>query len=217
MAELDTTYLAAQHNDIRKEAVDHTNDIIKEGLKESFNIRGDVKDSRFDIADRVHTGNAELSRQVDAIDDSLSASLMTISRDTADLKAQVVHTLYAVDAAADRTAKDTQIAVLQNTIEGQKNTSYLADKITLDGERTRGLINEIQTQDLNRKLIERNTEIIEERAEGRHWRGRFDQGQFANLQNQIQNFGSQIAETRQGMTNFGTQLGVGQTSTSNNA
>lgn len=217
MAEVDTFLLASQHNDIRKEAVDHNNETIKEGLKGDYATLSAIKDTRFDIADRMHTGNAQLSSQVDAIDDSLSANLLMISRDTADLKAQVVHTLYAVDAAADRTAKESQIAVLQNTIEGQKNTSYLSDKIGLEGDRTRSLINELQTQDLNRRLIERNTEIIEERAEGRHWRGRFDQGQFANLQNQIQNFGSQIAETRQGMTNFGTQLGVGQTSTSNNA
>ena len=47
----------------------------------------------------------------------------------------------------------------KNTIEGQKNTSYLSDKIGLEGDRTRSLINELQTQDLNRRLIERNTEI----------------------------------------------------------
>jgi len=39
---------------------------------------------------------------------------------------------------------------------------------------------------------------------------------MAALQNQMQNFNSQLSETRQGMVNFGTMAGVGQTSTNNN-
>ena len=35
---------------------------------------------------------------------------------------------------------------------------------------------------------------------------------MANLASQIQNIGSQVSETRQGMVNFGTMAGVGQTS-----
>jgi hypothetical protein len=217
MAEVDTFLLSSQHNDIRKEAVDHTNETIKEGLKGDYATLGAIKDTRHDISDLIGSNSDRLEQGITVHNTAMQDRMFTVARDTADLKALVGQTLYAVDAAADRTAKESQIAVLQNTIEGQKNTAYLSDKIGVEGDRTRALLNELQTQDLNRKLIERNTEIIEERAEGRHWRGRFDQGQFANLQNQIQNFGSQIAETRQGMTNFGTQLGVGQTSTSNNA
>ena len=77
-------------------------------------------------------------------------------------------------------------------------------------------MNELNSNDLNRMLIERNAEIVEERHAARHWRGNFDQSQFAALNNQLQTFGSQLQETRQGMVNFGTMAGVGQTSSSNN-
>ena len=82
------------------------------------------------------------------------------------------------------------------------------------------MINDLKYQDLNRGLIERNTALVEAVGDGRYWRhrGYLDQGQnqFAQLQTQLQAFGSQLQETRQGMVNFGTMAGVGQTSSSNN-
>jgi hypothetical protein len=51
---------------------------------------------------------------------------------------------------------------------------------------------------------------------GRYWYGRHGDGQFAAISSQLQAFQSQLQETRQGMVNFGTMAGVGQTSTSNN-
>jgi hypothetical protein len=98
--------------------------------------------------------------------------------------------------------------------------SQLSKEIVADGNTTRALINDLKYHDLNRALVERNTELVEERNWGRHWyhganQAQFGQ-QFAQLQNQMQNFNSQLAETRQGMVNFGTMAGVGQSSTSNN-
>lgn len=201
----DISILARDHSDIRREAAEHTNEIVKEGLKESFNIRGDVKDARYAVSDRV-----------DDAKDTLINQFVTVARDTADLRAQVVQTISEVRLAGEKTAKDNEIAVLKNTIEGQKNTQFLSEKITTDGEKTRALINELKYGDLNRMLIERNSELVEERGHGRYWHGRAEQNQWASLQTQLQAFGSQIQETRQGMVNFGTMAGVGQTSSSNN-
>lgn len=216
MAEVDTMLLATQHNDIRKEAVDHTNDIIKESLKGDTATIMTVKDARHDIADIVGSNADRLASDINAHNSAMADRMFTVARDTADLKAQVVHTLYAVDAAADRTAKDTQIAVLQNTIEGQKNTTYLSDKINVDGDRTRALINDINSNELERRLIERNADLVELRGEARHWRGHADQSQFASLNSQLQAFGSQLQETRQGVVNFGSMTGNAGRQTSSN-
>lgn len=246
MAEVDTNMLASQHSDIRREAADHratmqlenmkgfdrvnadvllsagqiraetaahTGEIIKESLKESFAARGDIKDSRFDVATRIADSNALLSAQIDRIDDTTMDKFFTVARDTADLRAQVIQ-------AIDTTKLATELNSLKGIIEGQRNTTYLSDKIGAEGVATRGLINDLKYNDLNRDLIERNTALVEAVGDGRYWRHRGwqDQGQnqFAALQTQLQAFGSQLQETRQGMVNFGTMAGVGQTSSSNN-
>ena len=99
----------------------------------------------------------------------------------------------------------------------QKQSTLLSNQITADGDRTRALINDLKYQDLNRDLIERNSLLTEERWGRRYWRDFAGQNQFASLNSQLQAFGSQLNDTRNGMVNFGTQLGVRQNSTSNNA
>lgn len=180
-----------------------------------------TKDARHDINSRISQATADLSRQVDAIDDTLSASVNQISRDTMDLRAQVLQLGITVKDNAQLTALQTEKAVLANTIELAKQTTYLSDKIANENEKTRDLINDLKYHDLNRGLVERNTELVECAADRRHWRHTAEQNQFAGqwaaLQSQIQAFASQLQETRQGITNFGTMAGVGQSSTSNNA
>ena len=189
-------------SDIRREAAEHTNEIVREGMKGDFSTQKAITDSL-----------AQVSNQVDAFEDVTNAAFMTVSRDTADLRAQVVQAIDTVKLA-------TELNALKTQIEGQKNTTYLSDKISGDGERTRALINDLKYNDLNRGLIERNTALVEAVGDGRYWRhrGYLDQGQnqFAALQSQLQAFQSQLQETRQGMVNFGTMAGVGQSSTSNN-
>ena len=216
MADVDTTMLSSQHSDIRREAAEHTNEIVKEGLKESFNVRGDVKDARYDVADRVGSAADRLEQGMTAHNSAITNRFFDVGRDTADLRAQVAQTISEVRLSGEKTAQAGEIASLKTQIEGQKNTTYLADKISNDGDRTRALINDLKYHDLNRHLIERNAEIVEERHAGRYWRHGYDQAQFAAVTNQLQAFQSQLQETRQGMVNFGTMAGVGQTSTSNN-
>ena len=209
MAEAATTQdiqgLAYQHNDIRKEAVDHANEIIKEGLKATAVTDSNIKDTRFEITSRVENAADRSDRNFT----QLSDRFFTIARDTADLRAQVIQ-------AIDTTKMATELNALKSVIEGQKNTQYLSDKIGVEGDRTRGLINDLKYNDLNRALVERNSELVEERFGRRHWRDVAGQSQFAAVNSQMQAFGSQLQETRQGMVNFGTMAGVGQTSSSNN-
>lgn len=212
--------LSREHSDIRREAAEHTNEIVKEGLKGDFNTRGDIKDARYDIADRVGNSTDRVVDRLVEHDAKVANYFFAVGRDTADLRAQIVAQQQQVAAGFAGVAKDTEIASLKGIIEGQKNTTYLSDKISNDGEKTRALINKNNDDYLNRLLVERQTELFSccrPRCCGGD-DGNFNQvaTQLAVLQNQVQAFASQLSETRQGMVNFGTMAGVGQSSTNNN-
>lgn len=207
---------SASLSDIRREAVEHTNEIVKEGLKGDYNTQGAIKDARFDVNSRIATSTSDIIRDVDRVGDNLDDRFFTVARDTADLRAQVVAQQQQLVAGFATAAKDAEINALKTQIEMSKQTTYLSDKIDADGEKTRGLINDLRYHDLNRALVERNAELVEERHHGRHYRHWGEQSQWAALNSQLQAFQSQLQETRQGMVNFGTMAGVGQSSTSNN-
>jgi hypothetical protein len=126
-------------------------------------------------------------------------------------------------------AKDSEINSLRTQMELAKQTTYISDKIDGQAEKTRELINDLKYHDLSRGLVERQTALVNAEQDNRHWNHRYhdarwDQhasqfgSQFAQLQTMMQNFNSQLNETRQGMVNFGTMAGNAgqQTSTSNN-
>lgn len=192
-------------SDIRREAVEHTNEIVKEGIKGDYATQSKLND-----VERA------TSSQLDAFEDVTNNNFMTVARDTSDLRAQVTAVGYQVRDGFVAAAKDAEINALKTQIELSKQTTYLSDKIDEGNIKTRELINDLKLSDLNRYLIERNAEIVEERGHARHWRGHYDQAQFSALTSQLQAFQSQLQETRQGMVNFGTMAGVGQSSTSNN-
>jgi hypothetical protein len=190
------------------------NEAIKESIKGDWHNSVAIKDARYDLADRVGNSADRIVDRVVEGNGVLNDRFFTVARDTADLRAQVVQ-------AIDTTKMATELNALKGIIEGQRNTTYLSDKITSDGEKTRDLISDLKYHDLSRGLIERNSELVEERNWGRHWyhganQAQFGQ-QFAQLQSQMQNFNSQLAETRQGMVNFGTMAGnAGQQTASTN-
>lgn len=192
-------------SDIRREAVEHTNEIVKEGLKGDYSTQGAIKDARFDINTRV----ADVGKDVDN-------RFFDTGRDIADIRAQLIASQQQIVAGFGAAAKDAEINALKTQVELAKQSTYLSDKIDGQAEKTRELINSLKEADLNRMLIERNAEIVDERHWGRHYRHFADQGQWQALNSQLQAFQSQLQETRQGMVNFGTMAGVGQTSTSNN-
>lgn len=141
--------------------------------------------------------------------------LFTMGRDTADLRAQVTAVGYQLRDGFAAAAKDAEIYSLRSQVEAQKNVQLLADKISEDGEKTRARINDINDRDNNRALIERNTELVAALDDGRFWRGRYDDSQWQGLNSRLQAFQSDLQDTRQGMVNFGTMAGVGQSSAQN--
>jgi hypothetical protein len=203
-------------SDIRREASEHTNEIVKEGLKGDYNTQGAIKDARFDVNQRISDSTARITTDVDRNADRLDTRFFDVARDTQDIRAQIISAQQAMVAGFLGSAKDAEINALKTQMETAKQTTYLSDKIDADGEKTRALINDLKYNDLNRALVERNSELVEERFGRRHWYHHASQGQWQNLNSQLQAFQSQLQETRQGMVNFGTMAGVGQSSTSNN-
>lgn len=242
MADVDTSMLAGQHGDIRREAAqyaadirynvaeragdirregaEHANEIVKEGIKTGFDVRGDVKDARFDVSERVGNQGDRIVDRVEESKDALMARTWDMGRDTQDIRAQIVAQQQQMVAGFHGAAKDAEINALKTQMELAKQTTYLSDKIDNQSERTRELINDLKYHDLNRGLVERNAALVELEHDRHHWRHRAEQSQYqsqwAQLQSQVQAFQSQLQETRQGMVNFGTMAGVGQSSTSNN-
>lgn len=211
---------AEQASTIRREAAEHTNEIVKEDIKGDFAIRGDIKDARYDVSERVGNQGDRVVDRLTEHDAKVGDRFFDVGRDTQDIRAQVISAQQAMVAGFLGASKDAEINALKTQIEISKQTTYLSDKIDGQAEKTRELINSLKEADLNRMLVERNAEIVESACERRHWRYHADQyqnqSQWAALQNQLQAFQSQLQETRQGMVNFGTMAGVGQTSTSNN-
>lgn len=194
MAEVDTLMLSAEHSDIRREAAEHTNEIVKEGIKGDYNTQSAIKDARYDLVNNVNN------------------RFFDVGRDLADVRAQLVASQQQVAAGFVNVSKDTEITALKTQAEISKQTVYLSDKIDAQAEKTRELINDLKTQDLNRMLIERNAELVE--CNTHKWSA--NQAQWASLQSQIQAFGSQLGQAQASMVNFGTQTGVGQRATNNN-
>ena len=196
---------AEQASTVRREAAEHTNEIVREGMKGDFTTQTAING--------LERAN---SQQIDAFEDVTNASFMTVARDLADVRAQIVSAQQAMVTGFLGSAKDAEINALKTQVELAKQSTYLSDKIDGQAEKTRELINRLRDDDYGRRLIERNTALVAALDEGRHWRHHADQGQWQALNNQLQAFQSQLQETRQGMVNFGTMAGVGQTSTSNN-
>jgi hypothetical protein len=88
-----------------------------------------------------------------------------------------------------------------------------------ENEKTRDLINSLKNDDLNRLLIERNTDINGIRQD--YWGARDGllNTQFAALSSQVNSqvnaVNSQLSDTRQSLVNFGRMTDVGQGATSN--
>ena len=191
-------------------------DIRLEQMKQSSDVLDAIKDARHELLDSTGSDTDRITDRVNALDSKTGDRFFDVGRDTQDIRAQIISAQQAMVAGFMGAAKDAEINALKTQVELAKQSTYLSDKIDADGEKTRALVNSLKEQDLNRMLIERNTLLSEERFGRRYWSHGADQGQWAALNSQLQAFQSQLQETRQGMVNFGTMAGVGQTSTSNN-
>lgn len=170
-------------------------------------------DSKVDeAADKIQQRAADyyIASQARDFDNSRDLAALRATIDMANQKLSS-DILLATEKAATATALES--ARLGTAVAlGQANISR---DISLDGEKTRALINDLKNQDLNRMLIERNSDINYYRNDCNRWEGLYGNGQFAALASQINALNSNLAETRQGLYNFGTMAGVGQSSTSN--
>lgn len=191
-------------NDVRFEQQAQASEIIKEGLKEAYNTQGSIKDSRFDLNSRIGS-----------LGDLMDNRFFDVGRDTQDIRAQIISAQQAMVTGFLGAAKDAEINALKTQVELSKQTTYLSDKIDAGNSKTQDLINALRQADQDRALIERNTELVAALDDGRFWRGRWDDGQWQSLNTRLQAFQSDLADTRQGMVNFGTMAGVGQSSTQN--
>ena len=212
--------IRVEGGDTRFQSAKETAEIVKEGLKGTHITDLSIKDTRYDLASRVENAADRSDRALSELRGNVADRFYSVGRDLAQIH-QGQATL----------SKDVELNALKGVIEGQKNTQYLADKIAMEAEKTRDLLNDHKYHDLNRSLVERNTALVNceqdsHRYRDRYWDSRWEQNQnqfgaqFAAMQNQLQsmnqNFNSQLSETRQGMVNFGTMAGVGQTSSANN-
>jgi hypothetical protein len=178
-------------------------------------------------------GDAILQRQADfyiagqARDFDNSRDLAALKA-TQDMATQKLSTEILLSAEKNATATALESAKVAAAVAlGQSQLSKeiaeskyeLSKQVGYENEKTRDLINSLKNDELNRMLIERNTDLTHCRHD--YWGARdgLFNNQFAALSSQVNSqlnaLNSQIAETRQGMVNFGTMAGVGQSSTSN--
>lgn len=202
-----------------------TSEIIKEGLKESFNLRGDVKDTRHDLAKDIDRTGDRIVDQNTAYYISNSQNATQAARDLATLSALTEANATSMRAEIQLNVEKSSAAA---ALAGEKiatavalGQSQLSKELFQDGQRTRDLINDLKYHDLNRSLVERNAELVDERHGRRHYSRVADQnqfqGQWAALQSQIQAFQSQLQTATQGTVNFGTMSGnAGRNSSTNN-
>jgi hypothetical protein len=139
-------------SDIRREAAEHTNEIVREGMKGDFTTQTAING--------LERAN---SQQIDAFEDVTNNSFMTVARDLADVRAQIVSAQQAMVTGFLGSAKDAEINALKTQVELSKQSTYLSDKIDNDGQKTRALLTDFRDRELQRELIERNTWLAEER------------------------------------------------------
>jgi hypothetical protein len=218
--QLDNTALLQDHADIRREAAFNTADIRRDTAKEASDIIDSVKTSGWANSDRTGTEADRVVAQDTAYFIAGQQYAFQNATAVAALKASTDMS-FAQTAAA--IAASSQLAMAATALEGARSAAasalgqaMIGKDVLTDGEKTRALINSLKMDELNRMLTERNAEIVENRCDGRYWHGQYSNSQQANLVSQVNALNSQFAETRQGMVNFGTMSGVGQSSTSNN-
>jgi hypothetical protein len=218
----DTRYaVAAGQADIRREQALGFGDVkhvIGEG---NCNLGRDVLTSGYQTRDKVDTvGDAILQRSADFFI-AEQARDFDMGRDLSDLKATVLmgnqKTAGDIALAQAQTGKE----ILESRLEITNLSRDLARQIGAENEKTRDLIHTLKNDELNRILIERNTDLTHCRHD--YWGARdgLFNTQFAALSSQVNSqlnaLNSQVAETRQGLVNFGTMAGnAGQQSSTSN-
>lgn len=230
---LNTQDNRSAHSDIRRETAEGVSDIRREQeqigsnvrrevAKEAHDVNDGVKSSAWGVSDRVGTEADRIVAQDTAYFIAGQGQAFSTATSLAALKA-------SQDSAFQRTQADIQLqgalGAAATALAGEKTAAATAlgqaligQMVVGDGNATRALINTLKMEELNRVLTERQTEIIDQRADARNAHGRLTAAQFQSVSSQMQAFQSQLQETRQGLVNFGSMTGSAgtQSSTSNN-
>jgi hypothetical protein len=209
----DTKYSIAAHSE------DTNRDILTSG----YNVRQKVDE----VGDAILQRNADYFIAGQARDFDSARDLAAL-RATTDLAAQKISTeiLLAAEKNATATALESakvaaavalgQAQLSHQVAEGKYETSK---QMAYENEKTRDLINSLKNDELNRILIERNTDLNGCRQDYFGARDGLFNAQFAALSSQVNSqvnaVNSQLSDTRQGMVNFGRMSDVGQGATSN--
>lgn len=156
--------IATNASNVRQEiGAEHckTNDIIRQ--EGHANVMA-VKDARHDIITGVLPAiETSADRVVDRLSElrgTVTDRFFDVGRDTQDIRAQVISAQQQVQAGFLAASKESELNSLKTQLDAAKNTQFLADKIAVDGEKTRGLISDLKFHDLNRGLVERNTALV---------------------------------------------------------
>lgn len=187
--------------DIRRESAEHTSQIRRDIAAEEGRTREVISTKTDEINDAIKTSGWALSDRVQDEADRLAGKstdfYIALSQQLANHNTELAKLGVAVDKNAEISALSTQ--------------KYVSE----DGEKTRALINDLKNADLNRMLIERNSDVNYYRNDASRWESVYGNGQFASLASQINALGSNLDSTRQGLYNFGFMADVGQRATSN--
>jgi hypothetical protein len=237
--------VATRTSDVRQAVLTGDSDIRREqalGFGDTkYAIAASSEDTNRDVLTSGFNTNVKVDEAADKIQqraadffiagqarDFDNARDLSALRATTDLAAQRLSTeiLLASEKNATATALESAkvaaaVALGQATLshqiaEGKYETSK---QMAYENEKTRDLINSLKTDELNRILIERNTDLNGCRQDYFGARDGLFNAQFAALSSQVNSqvnaLNSQISDTRQGMVNFGRMTDVGQASTSN--
>lgn len=216
MADIFTGSTTGFVNNYPEQTTAALSDIRLEQMKQSSDVLDAIKDARHDLLDSTGVDTDRLADRIAEMNVKIGDRFFDIGRDTQDIRAQVISAQQAMVAGFMGASKDAEINALKTQVELAKQSTYLSDKIDAGNQATQALIRQLNDDSLNRQLVERNTELVGALEGGRYWWGRHNDGQFNAVASQLNAFQSQLQETRQGMVNFGTMAGVGQSSTSNN-
>lgn len=222
-------------SDLRREyTVDHA-DIRRELATGQGEIRYDIAGTAAASRTENAAGQGEIRSQINAVSDIINSDIKDtgwkvnekvgyeadrLSKEQTDffIAGQQRSFDTSVELAKVSATQLAGFADLADRVVTSAEINALKTQLTVkeDGELTRGLINNLKNDELNRLLIERNTDVNHFRHGYWDALGTASNAQFASVASQLNAFQSQLQETRQGMVNFGTMAGVGQTSTSNN-
>lgn len=207
--------------DVRREQESIGADIRRETAKEASDVIDNVKTAAWANSDRTGTEADRVVAQDTAYFIAGQSQAFSNATSIAALKAgtdmQFANTLSAIQAAALTGQAATALEGAKSAAAAALAQALIGQQIVADGNATRALVNELKMDELNRKLTERNAEIVDYRGDARHWQGQYSNAQFAQVTSQVNALNSQLTETRQGMVNFGTMSGAAgqQSSTAN--